>query len=86
MTSLNAQHLFGAPIDASQLQPVTVTRRDQPVAVVLSYEVAKIISERFPLRGPEAVESVRQHLAKMSNCAAEEGLTEDDVARLLQDE
>lgn len=98
MTSLAAQNQFGALIDASQRQPVTVTRRGRPVAVVLSYEdyiqrtqtlpyeVAKVISERFALRGPDAAESVRQHLAGMSNRAAEEGLTEDDVARLLHDE
>jgi hypothetical protein len=28
---------------------------------------------------------MRQHLAKMSNKAAEEGLTEDDITRLLND-
>lgn len=98
MTSLAAQNQFGTLIDASQRQPVTVTRRGRPVAVVLSYEdymqrtrtmpyeVAKVISERFPQRGQEAAESVRQHLAAMSNRAAEEGLTEDDVNRLLNDE
>lgn len=98
MTSLAAQNQFGTLIDASQRQPVTVTRRGRPVAVVLSYEdyiqrpktipyaVAKVISESFPLRGQEAAESVRQHLQAMSNRAAEEGLTEEDVTRMLNDE
>lgn len=98
MTSLAAQNQFGALIDASQRQPVTVTRHGRPVAVVLSYEdymqrtqtipyeVAKVISERFPLRGQEAAESMAQHLAGMSNRAAEEGLSEEDVAHLLHDE
>ncbi|MBK8664336.1 MAG: type II toxin-antitoxin system Phd/YefM family antitoxin [Burkholderiales bacterium] len=36
MTSLEAQNQFGALIDASQRQPITVTRRGRPVAVVLS--------------------------------------------------
>jgi len=97
MTSLAAQNQFGALIDASQRQPVTVTRHGRPVAVVLSYEdylqrsqtippeVAQVISERFPLRG-EAAAALQQHLAGMSNRAAEEGLTEADVARLLQGE
>jgi prevent-host-death family protein len=98
MTSLAAQNQFGTLIDASQRQPITVTRRGRPVAVVLSYEdyiqrnktipfeVAKIISETFPLRGQRAAESVKQQLAGMGNLAAEEGLTEEDVNRLLNDE
>lgn len=98
MTSLAAQNQFGTLIDASQRQPVTVTRHGRPVAVVLSYEdymqraktipyeVAKLISESYPLRGPQAAEAVRQHLAGMGNRAAEDGLTEDDVSRLIDGE
>ena len=98
MTSLAAQNQFGLLIDASQRQPVTVTRRGRPVAVVLSYEdyqasmqtipfqVAKLISQNHPLRGKEAGESMRQHLAKLSNQAAEEGLTEADITRMLNEE
>ena len=98
MTSLAAQNQFGTLIDASQRQPVTVTRRGRPVAVVLSYEdyiqrskiipfeVAKVISENFPLRGQAAAESLKAHLAVMGNRAGEEGLTEEDVSRLLHDE
>lgn len=103
MTSLVAQNQFGTLIDASQRQPVTVTRRGRPVAVVLSYEdyqavmhtsqatatipfhVAKLISESHPLRGKEAGDAMRQHLASMSDQAAQEGLTEEDVMRLLHD-
>ena len=98
MTSLEAQNQFGTLIDASQRQPVTVTRRGRPVAVVLSYEdyiqrtktipfeVAKFISEGFPLRGQKAAASLKQRLATMSNRAAEDGLTEADVIRMLNDE
>jgi prevent-host-death family protein len=98
MTSLAAQNQFGTLIDASQRQPVTVTRHGRPVAVVLSYEdyqavtqtlpfhVATLISESYPLRGKEAGDSMRQHLAKMSNKAADEGLTEADVTRLLNED
>lgn len=98
MTSLAAQNQFGTLIDASQRQPVTVTRRGRPVAVVMSYEdyiqrtqtipfeVAKVISQGFPLRGQEAAESLKSHFAGMSNRATEEGLTEEDVARMLNDE
>ena len=38
MSSLVAQNQFGTLIDASQRQPVTVTRHGRPVAVVMSYE------------------------------------------------
>ena len=98
MTSLAAQNQFGTLIDASQRQPVAVTRRGRPVAVVLSYEdyqasahsipfhVAKLISENYPLRGKNAGDAMRLHLAKMSNKAAGEGLTQDDVTRMLNDE
>lgn len=98
MTSLAAQNQFGTLIDASQRQPVAVTRRGRPVAVVLSYadyqasiqtipfHVATLISENYPLRGKDAGNSMRLHLSKMSNIAAEEGLTQDDVTRLLNAE
>lgn len=98
MTSLDAQNQFGTLIDASQRQPVTVTRRGRPVAVVLSYEdyvqrtktipfeVAKLISEGFPLRGQEAAASLKQRLDALSNRAAEDGLTEADVLRMLNGE
>ncbi len=98
MTSLVAQTQFGNLIDCSRRQPVTVTRRGRPVAVVQSYEeymnstqtislsVAKLISESYPLRGSEASAAMRQHLASMSNLAADEGLTESDVARMLNDD
>jgi prevent-host-death family protein len=98
MTSLAAQNQFGTLIDASQRQPVAVTRRGRPVAVVMSYEdyqattqtipfhVATLVSEDYPLRGKAAGDSMRQHLAKMSNKAAEEGLTEDNLMRLLNED
>jgi prevent-host-death family protein len=97
MTSLVAQNQFGTLIDASQRQPVTVTRHGRPVAVVMSYEdyqasqqtinpqVAALISEAYPLRGPAAGDAMRQHLAALSNLAAEEGLTPADVTRMLHE-
>lgn len=97
LSSLAAQSQFGALIDASQRQPVTVTRHGRPVAVVLSYEdyiqkkktiayeVAQFISQNFPLRGEEAAQALQNHFAKASNKAAEEGLTENDVMRMLNE-
>ena len=98
MTSLVAQNQFGMLIDTSQRQPVTVTRRGRPVAVVLSYEdyiqrtktipleVAKVIGANFPLRGKEAATSLKAHFATMSNRAADEGLTEENLSQMLNDE
>ena len=98
MTSLAAQNQFGTLIDTSQRQPVAVTRRGRPVAVVLSYEdyqattqtipfhVAALIGESYPLRGKDAGDSMRAHLSKLSNKAADEGLTEDTVMRLLNED
>jgi prevent-host-death family protein len=91
MTSRMAQIQFAALIDASQRQPIAVTRRGRPVAVVLSYEdyqastqtipfhVAKLIGEIHPLRGKPAGDAMRMQLSKMSQKATEEGLSEDDV-------
>ena len=98
MTSLVAQNQFGALIDTSQRQPVTVTRRGRPVAVVLSYEdyqattqtipfhVAALLAENYPLRGKDAGDSMRLHLSKMGNKAAKEGLTEDSVLHMLNED
>lgn len=97
MTSLAAQNQFGALIDTSQRQPVAVTRRGRPVAVVLSYEdykavtqtiplhVAELISENYALRGKEASDAMTKHLSKMSTQAEKDGLSEADVARMLND-
>ena len=97
MTSLAAQNQFGTLLDTAQRQPVKVTRHGRPVAVVMSYEdyqattqttpfhVATLVSENYPLRGKAAGDSMHQHLAKMSNKATEEGLTEDDIMRLLNE-
>jgi prevent-host-death family protein len=98
MTSLAAQNQFGLLIDTSQRQPVAVTRRGRPVAVVMSYEdyqastqtiplqAAMLISQNYPLRGKEAGDSMRAHLATMSNQAAKDGLTEADVTRMLNED
>lgn len=98
LPSLVAQNQFGALIDASQRQPVTVTRRGRPVAVVQSYEdymassqtipfqVAVLISETYPIRGKEAGDSMRAHLAQMSTQAEDDGLTEAGVMQMLNEE
>lgn len=51
----------------------------------IPFQVAILASRKYPLRGKEAGDSMRQYLAKISNKAAEEGLTEADVRRMLHE-
>jgi len=51
----------------------------------IPFQVAILVSENYPLRGKEAGDSMRQHLAKISNKAVEEGLTEADVRHMLHE-
>ena len=80
-----------------QLRYLYIPHLGRPVAVVMSFEdyqasmqtiashVAALVSESYPLRGKAAGDSMRQHLASMSNLAAEEGLTPADVTRMLRE-
>ncbi len=52
----------------------------------LSYAAAKFISTHHGLRGQEAAESMRRHLAGMSTLAEQEGLTPEDIGRMASDE
>jgi prevent-host-death family protein len=98
MTSLSAQTQFGTLIDSSQREPVAVTRRGRPIAVVVSYadyaarnktipfHVAKLIADTAPLRGLAAGHAMRTHLATLGTKAETAGLTENDVMQLLNDD
>jgi len=48
--------------------------------------VAKLISENYPLRGKEAAQSMRKHLANMSQQAAQDGLSEEAIQRMINEE
>jgi antitoxin Phd len=97
MSSLEAQNQFGLLIDSSQREPVTITRRGRPVAVVVSYQdfqkesqaigyqAAKYISNNYPLRGQVAADALRQSLSEMPQYAEQEGLTEADIARMADE-
>lgn len=75
-----------------------MTRPGRPVALVLSYEdyiqrkktipyeFALLISQNFPLRGKEARDALQAHFDTAANKAAEDGLTEEDVTRMLNEE
>lgn len=76
MTSLTAQNQFGALLDASQ----------QASTQTIPFLIATLISENYPLRGKNAGDVMRLHLAKMSNRAFDEGLTQGDVTRMLNED
>jgi hypothetical protein len=52
----------------------------------IPFEVAKIISESYPLRGKEAANALREQFSNMGNQAADDGLSESDVMRLARSE
>lgn len=52
MTSAEAQNHFGAMLDAAQREPVTITRRGRPVALLVSPEEFTALQ-----RGAETVHS-----------------------------
>jgi len=52
----------------------------------IPFHIAILISESYPLRGKEAGDSMREHLAKMSNDAASDRLSEEDITRMLNEE
>lgn len=94
MTSLEAQNRFGELIDTSQREPVLITRRGRPVSVVISpcgdaratmFQFMKTMSELSPLRGKEAGEALAQVLSGIGKDALSEGLTETDVARMIDE-
>ena len=88
MSSLEAQNQFGLLLDSSQREPVTITRRGRPVAVVQSYQdaqtipfhIAKLISETYPLRGQAAASALRQTVKTIASQAEKDGLTEADLS------
>ena len=93
MTSLEAQNQFGLLLDYSQREPVTITRRGRPVAVVQSYQdaqtipfhIAKLISETYPLRAEEAGKALRQTFKKIASEAERDGLTELDIGKIIHE-
>lgn len=93
MTSLEAQNQFGLLLDSSQREPVTITRRGRPVAVVQSYQdaqtipfhIAKLISETYPLRAQEAGNALRQTFKKIASEAERDGLTELDIGKIIHE-
>lgn len=79
VTAIEAKNRFGQLLDAAQREPVTVTKKGRPAAVVLS------IDDYERMRGAAR----RRLLATIEQThaeAAEAGLSKEVLDRLLADE
>jgi prevent-host-death family protein len=72
-------------IDAAREEPVTVLENGAPAAVVLSPAEFERLDEQDRIRR-EAKIRLRQTMAAMQKEAAERGLTDSELDRLLADE
>jgi prevent-host-death family protein len=72
-------------IDAARTEPVTVLENGKPVAVGLSPAEFNRLEEQDRIRR-EAKERLRQTISSIQREAAERGLTERELDRLLADE
>ncbi|MEZ5536184.1 MAG: type II toxin-antitoxin system prevent-host-death family antitoxin [Thiolinea sp.] len=79
VTSLEAQNQFGKLIDKAQREPVTITRRGRPVAMVISMEDVK------ELFGQNAAEWYKSYRRKHADNARTADLTDEDVNRLVHE-
>lgn len=94
IASLEAQNRFGELLDTAQREPVLITRRGRPVSLVLSpvndiaalqRQFARALSELAPLRGSEAAEELARSMANLGEKAKQDGLTEQDVQRIIDE-
>ena len=86
LTSVEAQNHFGELLDTAQREPVTITRRGRPVAVVLSpQDAADVLAERQ--RRADAVAEFKALFAEMDAHLTDAGraLTNEDVVRLVHE-
>jgi antitoxin Phd len=78
VSATEAKQRFAALIDAAQREPVMIRRQNRDVAVILSAE------EYERIRGAN-IEELNRLCERVSERAAERGLTEEILADLLKD-
>ncbi|HMO73906.1 MAG TPA: type II toxin-antitoxin system Phd/YefM family antitoxin [Sphingopyxis sp.] len=79
ITANEAKARFGELIDRVQREPVRVTRHNRVVGVMVSPEDYAAMRDFYTDR-------LARTLSETTREAAEKGLTEDELARLLSDE
>lgn len=78
-TALEAKNRFGQIIEEAQRGPVTVTRQGRASVVILS-------AEEYERRQSRAWRNLLAVMDEAGRYAASEGLTEQELDRLLADE
>jgi prevent-host-death family protein len=78
-TALEAKTRFGQVIDAAQREPVTVTRQGRPSVVIVS-------AEEYERRQSRAWRNLLSVMEETGRYAAEQGLTEETLDKLLADD
>jgi prevent-host-death family protein len=98
MTSLEAQNNFGALLDNSQREPVLITRRGRPVSILISPagDPSKVLAQTMmalrevqPMGRAQAARQMAQRFEARyaaPSVAEAEGLTEDDINRMVEEE
>jgi len=76
--SREAKNHFGSMLDDAQREPVTITRKGRPVAIVLSPEEYNESTGGIQARFARTVEKLRQE-------AEESGLTDDILTQILNE-
>jgi antitoxin (DNA-binding transcriptional repressor) of toxin-antitoxin stability system len=94
MTSLQAQTNFAQLLDTSQREAVIITRRGRPCSAVISdmgnprnalTQFLMAMSALHPLRGDEVQKTIDKTFSLIGDQAEKDGLTEDDVTRLVHE-
>ena len=79
VSAIDAKNRFGQLLDAAQREPVTVTKKGRPAAVMLSIEDYERMRGAARRRLLETMDQIRRD-------AAVAGLTDEQLERLLEDE
>ena len=79
ISAINAKNRFGQLLDAAQREPVTVTKKGRPAAVMLSVE------DYERMRGA-ARQRLFDTIDQMHQEAAANGLSENKLDQLLQND
>ncbi|MGH1482967.1 MAG: type II toxin-antitoxin system Phd/YefM family antitoxin [Geminicoccales bacterium] len=79
ISAIDAKNRFGQLLDAAQREPVTVTKKGRPVAVMLSVEDYERIRGAARRRLLASIEQTQEE-------AAAAGMTEEVLDQLLNDE
>ena len=78
-SALEAKEHFGQLLNIAQREPITVTKRGQPAAVMMSIENYERMCGALRRRLLETIDKVRRG-------AASKGLDEDALKQLLEDQ